>query len=89
MTVKNLPLETRLIQLAEECAECSQAALKLVRALRKETPVPEHEARVRLIEEIADVNVCMVALMEEDDLVTIEAIMRKKARRWEDRINGF
>ena len=85
MTVKDLPIETKLIQLAEEASELSQAALKLVRAKHGSTPMTEQEARQNLLEEIADVNVCLVAL--DPDQYTVEAIMRQKTCRWERRIN--
>ena len=48
-----------LRQLAEECSELSQAALKLIRANRKETPMRPEEAVEHLIEEIADVTVML------------------------------
>ena len=85
LRVKDLPEETKLIQLAEEAAELSQAALKMVRALHGDTPVTIFDARSALLEEIADVNVCLVAL--DPDQYAIEAIMRHKACRWERRIN--
>ena len=85
MTVKDLPIETKLIQLAEEASELSQAAIKLVRALHGDTPLPVSVARSCLLEEIADVNVCLVAL--DPDQYAIEAIMRQKACRWERRLN--
>ena len=53
--IKKYGEEYMLRQLAEECNELSQAALKLIRARRKETPMREDEARERLVEEIADV----------------------------------
>ena len=86
MRVKDLPEETKLIQLAEEASELSQAAIKLVRAMHGETPLPEEVARACLIEEIADVNVCLVAL--DPDQYAIEAMMRHKACRWERRLNA-
>lgn len=86
MRVKDLPEETRLIQLAEEASELSQAAIKLVRALHGDTPLPEDVARACLLEEIADVNVCLVAL--DPDQFAVEAIMRQKACRWERRLNA-
>ena len=85
MRVKDLPEETKLIQLAEEASELSQAALKLIRAMRGDTPMGETHARQNLLEEIADVNVCLVAL--DPDQYTVEAIMRQKSCRWERRIN--
>ncbi len=53
-----------LRQLAEECTELAQAALKLIRAKRKETPMRESEAQEHLIEEIADVTVMLQALYD-------------------------
>lgn len=88
MRVKDLPEDTRLIQLAEEAAELSQAALKLVRAKHKETPVSEAEARRNLIEEIADVNVCIFALVNDSDMMAVESVARQKSRRWEERLNA-
>ena len=55
--IKKYGEEYMLRQLAEECNELSQAALKLIRARRKETPMREDEAREHLVEEIADVHV--------------------------------
>ena len=48
--VKKYGEEYMLRQLAEECNELSQAALKLIRARRKETPMREDEARERSFE---------------------------------------
>lgn len=85
MKINDLPLQTRLVQFAEECAEASQAALKLIRAMNGDTPVPEHRAAVHLLEEIADVYVSALAL--DPDPMTIEAIARQKTNRWERRLN--
>lgn len=84
--ITNLPENIRLIQLAEECAELSQAALKLVRALDGDTPVSEMECRKNVIEEMADVNLCMMVLTTEPDRMAIEAVMRGKATRWKNRL---
>ena len=46
--------EYMLRQLAEECCELSQAALKLIRAHNRETPVKIPQAIDALVEEIAD-----------------------------------
>ena len=85
MKPEDLPIEVRLIQLAEEAAELSQASCKLIRALRGQTPVTKAEAKAHLLEEIADVFVSVFAL--DPDLVAVEAIARKKSKRWEERIN--
>ena len=42
-------------QLAEECAELAQAALKMIRAYHKETPLTPEVASMNLLEEVADV----------------------------------
>ena len=85
MIPQELPLEDRLIQLSEEASELSQASCKLIRALHGQTPVTEAEAKAHLLEEIADVFVSIFAL--DPDLVAVEAIARKKSKRWEERIN--
>lgn len=87
MIPQELPIETRLIQLAEEASELSQASLKLVRSIEGDTPVPESEAKAHLLEEIADVFVCVFALVSESDMMAIEAISRQKSKRWEERLN--
>ena len=73
---------------AEEAAELSQAALKLVRAINGETPVTEEEAREHLLEEAADVQACMRCIFTDADDAVIRDIMLEKLRRWENRING-
>ena len=86
--IKDLPEGSRLIQLAEEAAELSQATLKLVRAINGETPVTEEEAREHLLEEAADVQACMRCIFTDADDAVIRDIMLEKLRRWESRING-
>ena len=86
MKPEDLPIDVRLIQLAEEAAELSQAALKLVRARHGDTPVTPLQANAHLLEEMADVYVTALAL--NPDRMTVEAIARQKSRRWEERLNG-
>jgi hypothetical protein len=86
MKPEDLPIEVRLIQLAEEASELSQAALKLVRARHGDTPVTPLQAGAHLLEEMADVYVTALAL--NPDRMTVEAIARQKSRRWEERLNG-
>ena len=88
MTIRDLPEETRLIQLAEEASELAQACLKLVRVMDGDTPLPEQYVRDNLIEEMADVSVCMTALQDIAPLSQVGEIINQKAQRWEDRING-
>ena len=87
MSINDLPEETRLIQLAEESAELAQAALKVIRARRGDTPISEESARSNLLEEIADVFVCADVLTTSADRLKIRAIRQRKKERWELRIN--
>ena len=88
MSIKELPIDTRLIQLAEEAAELSQAAIKYVRVLRGETPVSKDEALENLTEELADVSVCMTAVNDLVPLSDVVDTITDKVRRWEGRIDG-
>lgn len=81
--------EELLAQIAEEAAELAQAALKLRRAIIKNnpTPVSKIEATARLIEEIADVRLCIDASgiidnSEED----VNYIYKNKLERWATRL---
>lgn len=87
MRVEDLSLECRLEQLAEECCEFGQAALKLARVLRKENPTPKTEADAvyNLIEECADVRVCINAL--GDLIPSTSGLEETKRKRWEARLN--
>lgn len=87
MRPEDLPEETKLIQLAEELSEASQAALKMIRALRGDTPVSERDARDHLLEELADVKVCAGVLTTRADDTKIRNIAAQKYRRWERRLN--
>lgn len=75
--------EVKLMALAEEAAEMSQAALKMVRAMSNENPTPKtpEEAADALIEEISDVCLCLRVL----DIKGKADIMEKKANRWCER----
>lgn len=70
-----------LEQLAEECTELAQAALKLARILREEnpTPVSRKEARDRLVDEKQDVMNCLYVHGNV-------GLNYEKLKRWEDRI---
>lgn len=57
--------EYLLRQMAEECCELAQAALKLIRVWHKETPMREDEAREHLTEELADVHLMVHAVFAE------------------------
>lgn len=70
-----------LEQLAEECTELAQAALKLARILREENPtlVSRKEARDRLVDEKQDVMNCLYVHGNV-------GLNYEKLKRWEDRI---
>lgn len=79
---KEIGQEEVLAQLAEECAELGQAALKLRRGIngRNYTPVSILEAELNLQEEMADVLVCM--RMAGIDTSEIAEQVYKKIPRW-------
>lgn len=82
LTVKKYGEDYLLRQLAEECAELAQAALKVIRARHGETPVTPEEARAKLLEEIADVMVMAAMVLEDDgEIDAVDEIMDAKAER--------
>lgn len=87
MRPEDLPIEKKLIQLAEESAELAQAALKMVRVIYGDTPVTFDEACDHLREEIADVKLCADIITSKDDDKIIRGIYADKYRRWEERLN--
>ena len=90
MNIKDyLPEKEILAQLAEECAELAQAALKLRRALDGTNPTPRSEAECReaLQEEIADVLVCCAELPDGDG-ERIAYWTDAKRRRWRERLEA-
>lgn len=85
--------EYALRQLAEECNELSQAALKLIRAWRKETPMREDEAYERLVEELADVWLMSdlvrgVILNGTQEIGVCQTIEEKEKRMYERMLDG-
>ena len=87
---QHIPQDELLAQLAAECAELSQAALKLRRALTgiNPTPVTVEEARKNLVEETADVYNVMGLLLDAADNAEIYSIIRRKKERWLKRLEG-
>lgn len=75
-----------LLQIAEECNELGQVALKLRRAKNGLTPVSVEEAHKKLLEEVADVVLCLDVLGFGEDLITILNIMDYKLTRWKARL---
>lgn len=82
----NVPVLHLLLGLAEECAELSQAALKLVRVFDGHNPTTktEEEAIDDLYEEAADVILYLRTMQINDE--NIHQIMLDKAARWERRL---
>jgi len=87
---QRLPQDELLAQLAEECSELSQAALKLRRALTgiNPTPVTAEDARMNLVEETADVYNVLGLLLDAEDNAEIYSIIRRKKARWLNRLEG-
>lgn len=79
-----------LTQLAEEASELAQAALKLRRALTGDNPTPksQEECRKALIEEMADVELCLMILGYWNSKAsrTVGEIIAAKAKRWGQRL---
>lgn len=82
--------EYALRQLAEECNELSQAALKLIRVWNKETPMREDEAYEHLVEEIGDalLQILLVRfeLLNDEQNVGINETMEEKEYRMYERL---
>ena len=86
MKPEDLDIKTKLIQLAEEASELSQACLKMVRQMDGQTPVSETDAKMHLLEEIADVALCSKVLTSKTDDVIVKGIIAAKYKRWEGRL---
>lgn len=76
-------------QLAEECAELAQAALKLARIERGENPTPKthQEAWADFLEETADVELVLDQIPRTMvDFDAIQETRQKKKQRWKERL---
>lgn len=89
---QHLPQEELLTHLAEEAAELAQAALKLRRAYSdiNPTPVSPEDAYEGLLEELADVQVCITALgfNHNIDHLRVMRISSQKMERWAKRLEA-
>lgn len=76
-----------LEQLSEECVELAHAALKLARVLRAQNPTPisQETAETMLLEETADVELCLMVWRSEHEMDTTASIGQKLAR-WKERL---
>jgi len=81
-----------LLQLVEELLELALACLKRRRAKLQinPTPVTPKEARENMIEELADVSVCLSALGLDTNnrpvMLQVTRTMNEKTQRWADRL---
>lgn len=83
--------EYLLRQLAEECIELAHASLKLIRAMRGETPLPIEKARASFLEEVADVRVMYLVLsrmLGHDEILSIQEQSKEKECRMIERLLG-
>ena len=73
-----------LEQCAEECTELAQACLKMARKMRNENPTPAamNDILANLNEEVADVMICMTAIVE-GGLLSYESIDSEYTRKEE------
>lgn len=85
--IRSLGEPALLEQLAEECSELAQAALKLARKERGENPTPktEEECVENLLEELGDVNLCM-SVIEANRGIHVRCLSVDKKARWAQRI---
>lgn len=82
-----------LCQLAEECSELAQAALKLKRAMDGTNPTPksEQECWESLEEEMADVDLVIDEIISAEHRLCIERLIdirNDKRERWLKRLKG-
>lgn len=81
-----------LRQLAEECCELAQTALKLVRAGNGETPLTELEAKKIFIEELADVelmlDIAWKKVLRPKERRKVVDVYNAKAERFLQRLEG-
>lgn len=86
--IEEIGVPAMLEQLAEECCELSQAALKMSRRMRGENPTlkTEMECLDSLTEEIADVELCIDELWNMIDETRVESVKDQKRVRWQIRL---
>lgn len=87
--IRSLGEPALLEQLAEECSELAQAALKLARLERGENPTPKAkiDCEAALMEEIADVHLCLGVISSHFGCYNkLDDIEISKRERWAQRI---
>lgn len=89
--------EAALRQIAEEAAELAQAALKLCRVIKKDSPTPINveQAIKNLLEEIGDVQLTLnvwvgkySSFSKATVVENIEQVVSYKSKRWADRLKA-
>lgn len=85
--IRSLGEPALLEQLAEECSELAQAALKMARLERGENPTPKtlDECFEEIIEEMADVKLC-IWVVEAIRGFNLSCNCYRKRERWAQRI---
>ena len=91
MIIEHIGVPALLEQLAEECCELAQASLKMARKLRDENPTPKSidDIRDNLVEEMADVELCIDRVTYETDIAdptNLVEIESEKIERWKKRL---
>lgn len=88
----NIEFASLYEQLAEECAELAQAAIKASRHLRGDNPTSRTWAEIHqmLREEYTDVLVCCRALglYEPLNSVFVKPLAKAKVQRWKERLEN-
>lgn len=88
--ISQIGMAAALEQCGEESAELAQACLKMARKIRGENPTPKtiDELSSNLVDEIADVLVCVDILLD-NDVVSNQDVMHRmldKHIRWTTRL---
>lgn len=86
----NITYPELLAQLAEECSELAQAALKYRRTMVKGNPTPVRGgvASAGMLEEIADVLLVLQVMGIDLEANHITTVREYKASRWVNRLEG-
>lgn len=87
--INEVSYEDRLLQLAEECNELSQAILKWFRMMKGTNPPEDVDIIKNLNEELADVNLCLKTILSDTDTSTKEKLQENenyKLKRWTERL---
>lgn len=84
MLIERVGEPAALELLAEECVELAHAALKLARAERKENPTPTTVAacEAKVIEEMADVRICLSEIMAGAEWFDSEDLVDAETEKW-------